>query len=93
MTDTFANHPQSISEVRAHKANDAALATPRDALISVLRDLDAGKIAADAMVICWRGPVKDGAVDTGWEGASPDVITTIGLLYRAANLICLNADK
>jgi len=84
MTDTFANHPQSLTEVKATKGNNAALQTPRDALISMLRGIDDGTIDAKALVVCWCGPVKDGDITTGWEASSPDIITTLGLLSRAA---------
>lgn len=51
MTDDFKNHPKSIGEIKADKASDGALWTPRDALISALRDLDSGVIQPDAVVV------------------------------------------
>ena len=53
MTDEtdFSKHPQSIAEIKTHKARDGALWTPRDALICALRDLDSGEISPDSIVI------------------------------------------
>lgn len=40
MDDDFSKTPQSIAEIRANRAEKASLWTPRDALISALRDID-----------------------------------------------------
>jgi muramidase (phage lysozyme) len=84
---SYADHPRSITEVQADKSNDASKATPRDALITILRDIDAGKIKPAALVICWCGSPEDGAIKMGFEAASPDLITTLGLLTRTVSRI------
>jgi hypothetical protein len=92
MNDTFKDHPESVTEVRAKRSNNAAHATPRDALICVLRDLDAGEIKPEALVVAWRGPVVDGKTETGWDCASPDVITSLGLLAGASARIASDGE-
>lgn len=82
MTDNFADHPLSITELRSDKSQNAADWSPRDALISALRDLDAGKIKPDALVVCYRKKDSDGAVETSWYSASPDLHTSLGMLAR-----------
>lgn len=44
MDDDFSKMPESIAEIRANRAEKASLWTPRDALISALRDVDSGKL-------------------------------------------------
>ena len=41
--DDFSNFPKKITEVRAGKSKSAGDWTPRDALISLLREIDSGK--------------------------------------------------
>ena len=57
--DSFKNHPKSVAEIRATKANDGRLWSPRDALISMLRDLDSGVCVPEAVAICYRVRDKD----------------------------------
>jgi hypothetical protein len=49
--DGYKNFPQSITEIRGEKANDAAEWRPRDALINALRDLDNGLPVMDIMIV------------------------------------------
>lgn len=58
--DDFSNEPKTITELRAEKQHNGNLATPRDALIGMLRDLDSGKIAAETIYICYRESPKNG---------------------------------
>lgn len=44
MDDDFSKMPESIAEIKANRASKASLWTPRDALISALRDVDSGKL-------------------------------------------------
>lgn len=81
MTDSFANHPQSIAEIKSDKSRNAADWTPRDALISVLRKLDAGEIAPSAIVIV-SGDATAGSASIEWASSSPNMLVTLGLLTR-----------
>lgn len=60
MTDEtdFSNHPHSISELRGNKKRDGSEWTPRDALISALRDLDSGEVKPTSIVII-AGTMED----------------------------------
>lgn len=53
---SFADIPFSIAELRAEKEGNSSLLTPRDSLISMLRDIDQGNITVDQLYVCWRGP-------------------------------------
>lgn len=59
MTESFADHPVSIAEARADRASDGSLWTPRDALISTLRDIDEGRLAPSDLVISMRVPTPE----------------------------------
>lgn len=49
----FSGMPPTITELRADRESRAQSATPRDALITVLRDLDEGKINIRSVYICY----------------------------------------
>lgn len=53
--------------------------TPRETLKMVLRMLDSGEIKPDALVVCLRDQ-KAGLPSTYYFSASPDELTTLGLL-------------
>lgn len=82
MTDNFANYPVSTSEVRANREEDCRLWTPRDALISILRDIDEGSVKPDALICIYRERGDDGSMRTHFAAASPDIHTSLGLLTR-----------
>lgn len=78
MTDNYANHPPSISEIRSDKSMMAADWTPRDALISVLREIDEG-LNVEALVISYCLP--SGQKHAFRHAiASKDMLITRGLL-------------
>lgn len=49
MTETIV--PDEVSEKRADKARNSNLWTPRDALASLVRDIDAGKVNPSRLVV------------------------------------------
>lgn len=77
MDGSFADHPRSVAEIRSERSTDARDWTPRDVLISVLRDIDAGKIAPSAIVVCVDEAEKN---KSSWWAASPSMIVSLGLL-------------
>jgi hypothetical protein len=83
--DNFSEYPPSIGERRADKAHDAALWSPRDALVALLRDIDKGVVNPDALVVVYRWKGDDGDLRSGFYAATSDVHVTIGLLSEAAN--------
>jgi len=81
MTDNFAGHPPSIGEIRADKSYHSKDWTPRDALISVLRDIDEGKIKPEALIVCMRLPGSSpNTVKTQFTAAVSDYHVALGLL-------------
>jgi hypothetical protein len=82
MTDNFAGYPESLGELR--NDSNAALWTPREALISVLRDIDSGKVKPDALVVCFRETTGKGETDSYFRQASPDVHVSLGLISFTA---------
>lgn len=79
----YSDHPESITEIRAKKAANGTLWTPRDALIDVLRDIDNG-LKVDALVVCFRSRVDlqdPGTVS--FTQACPDVSTAVGIVELA----------
>ena len=85
--DSFAEHPDSVTELRANKAHAAAGRLPRDALLHVLKSIDRGEINPDHLVICHRSPLykTEGghmASDTHYSIAGPDPHVVLGLLTR-----------
>lgn len=81
MTDnaTFKDAPVSLSEVRSERSGKASDWTPRDLLMHVLRAIDKGEIAPEALVITWNEP----GVIAAWRAASPNLSTSIAMLETA----------
>lgn len=50
----FADYPQSIGAILADRHQDGSLWTPRDALIDLLRDIDAERVNVQHAVIVYR---------------------------------------
>lgn len=82
----FADYPMSVSETRGDKQGDPNAWTCRDILIRALRDLDAGRINPDTMLITY---VKyDGGDSTvGYYNKSPNTHASVGLLAEVQHLI------
>lgn len=80
LPENFAEHPKSIGEIRSDRESSASAWTPRDALISALRDIDSGIINADAVVICIREVTGENDVSTTYLASSPDAHLCYGLL-------------
>ncbi len=88
--DSFANYPRSISEVRSKRSGNAADWSPRDMLISVLRDIDSGILKPESMVIVFRDQCKVGS-RTDFYAACEDFIVMTGLLESAKLLAWRNS--
>lgn len=80
--DNYADHPVSLTEAKANRDHDSRTWTPRDALISLLRDIDSGKINPNALVAVCRSLDEQGSYDTTFVNATPDVHVALGLLAR-----------
>jgi hypothetical protein len=79
MMDNFAAHPRSIGELRSDRTESSHDWTPRDALISLLREIDEG-LSVDALVISFRYRDDAGKIMARSRSASPDGHITLGML-------------
>lgn len=79
---TFADYPQSISELRGADDRNAATWTPRDAVISALRSIDEG-LEVDAAIVVMRVKTAGGVTETYFRQCGPDIHTSFGLLEMA----------
>jgi hypothetical protein len=79
VAEDFSNHPKSVGEARSARTSDASDWTPRDVLIDVLRDIDAGRVRPDCLIVVHRELGK-----TSFAMATPDPLIALGLLIRAA---------
>ena len=88
---SFAQHPQTMGEMRAlTKTEDAgylvnpAKWTPRDMLVHLLRRIDSGELNVETMVVVGARSHLD-SEHTTWYSASPHgSIYRSGLLHSAA---------
>lgn len=60
MDKNYSDEPKTITELKAEKHQNGNLATPRDALIGVLRDIDSGVINAETVYVCYREATENG---------------------------------
>lgn len=80
MSEDFSSHPPTMGELRAEKTGVARSWSPRDVLISLLRDIDSGAIEVQSLVIV--GETPDSYFD---KLAVPDTDKAIALMYRGLN--------
>lgn len=81
--EDFSNHPQSVAEVRSERTADGRLWSPRDALVSLLRDIDSGKVSPQALIVVFSEVNDAGDSYTLFRNAAPDYHTSMGLLAAA----------
>jgi len=90
--DDYSKYPKSIGERRADDdGGNAAKWSPRDAVIAFLRELDAGNIRADTVVIAYSVDDGGGHTTTGWRMAGPSVIQSLGTLTYVQQRIVTGA--
>lgn len=87
VTDDFSNAPESLAEHRADKAGRADLWAPRDAIISVLREIDAGQTDPVCAIVVWIERSPDGGQRTRYAVSSPNAYAAVGMLGRAASIV------
>lgn len=90
--EDYSDAPISLGEVRSDISRNAAEWTPREALISVLRDIDKGLIDPQALVIIHSVRVRKGVTRTRFTAAGSDLLTTLGMMDYAKQSMMLNAD-
>ncbi len=79
MPESFADAPVSIAELRASKEG-AAQWTPRDVLVSMLRDIDSGKEAPFELIVVYREASDNGGSSTYYVTSTKDLQSALGLL-------------
>lgn len=88
MTDSYADTPVSVSEVRGLRSGECDKWTPRDVLVNLLRKIDAGEAAPEQLVLVYREPADDGEGYTNQvRVAAKDRIYTLGLLTNAITMV------
>ena len=92
MSEDFASAPLTIGELRSNKTANGKDWTPREALVSLLRQIDKGEIKVDMLVIAWHVTDKDGAKCCDFVNATPSMVHALGLVSRAAYRVNQNAD-
>lgn len=75
---SFADHPPTIGEIRSNKSGLGNDWTPRDLLVSLLRELDSGQINPDTLLVVFREPFEDG-FRTGFRVSAPDPSVALGM--------------
>lgn len=78
---SFAQYPVSIAEAKASAKKDGSLWTPRDALISALRDLDSGEIVPEQLIILYLKPTVN--QDIGIYNCTPNTTVAAGICAKA----------
>lgn len=82
---SYADAPTTIGELRAKREHSAAQWDPRDALVNLLREIDAGETKVSALVVTFAVEHEDGSLGHGFRNACPDNFTALGLLARAGH--------
>lgn len=91
MTESFADAPQSITELRSDKSGSAKDWTPRDALVTTLREIDTGKFGPEHIVIMWAYKTDDGLIKTGRRFAGKfTTLEFIGLIEDAKHKVIID---
>lgn len=81
---SFADEPMSLTERRAQQENNAALQTPRDAIIDMLRRIDREELELKVVVIAYRAVgSKHGHTIGGYSSASSSLEETLGTIEAA----------
>ena len=75
---SFADYPLSTTEIRADRGEQRP--TPRDMLISALRDLDSGKIKPSQLFIGYEQEHEDDLVSYGFYKSCQSLTSALGLL-------------
>lgn len=78
----FANHPKSITELKADRDGCSSTWEPRDALVNLLRDIDSGSAKPTDLVICYVERNDDGTTLCRYLNATKDLPTALGVISR-----------
>lgn len=76
----FSNHPLSIAEIKSDKTRNGSDWTPRDALISALRDIDSGAANPSDLLILTGRIDEHGATHTCYYNATANRYIMQGII-------------
>lgn len=93
MSESFADAPVSLAEVRSDRSQKCSDWTPRDCLIDLLRQIDKGTVRPDVLVISWAQTVGPDAVNSHYSVAAPNVLAALGVVARSAYRMNAVADQ
>ena len=81
MSDNFKGFPRTIGELRSDKSDNGRDWTPRDALISLLREIDSGETKATAIFICGVEQSQEGGLwRVFYRNASASQVESLGVI-------------
>lgn len=80
--DDFSNFPQTLGQIRASKAKNGALWTPKEALLDALGQIDRGEIDPSDLIIVARCKGEKSG-DINLFNSSQDGVIACGMLARA----------
>lgn len=83
---SYAEHPVSITEERATRADQGNLWTPRDCLLQVLRDMDRGKITPVDLLVAYSEQADENVMGVYTRTACRTFFNTVALLDIAKTL-------
>lgn len=83
MSEDFSNHPVSLTEARAERDCDMSAWKPRDVLIHLLRQIDAGEVNVETLVIAYRHKDRNGDYFTSNLKCAESMPNVIGVLEIA----------
>lgn len=86
MVDDFSGYPLSVGEIKADKEGDGKIWSARDAIISVLRDIDDGKVSPVAVVVSYLHKTDD-EERVFYAISAPNKTTGLGLLSRVSFML------
>ena len=84
--DSFAEHPVSITEARATKADMGHLWTPRDCLLQMLRDVDNGEIDPVDLIVAYSELLEDDVMGVYTRTSCRSFFNSIALLEIAKSI-------
>jgi hypothetical protein len=94
MSDDFKDYPPTIGELRSDKSHAAKDWSPRDALVSLLREIDGGSIKPTAIFICGVEASPEGdSWRPFYRNASASPAESLGVIELAKDMFMLNTRE
>lgn len=81
--EDFANAPQTITELRAHRAESGSKWTPRDAVVWAARKIDAGEVTPVAAIVLLVEENEDGRRNLTVSQSAQNHNEVAGILFEA----------